>query len=313
MRTARHLGIALLLGAVLVGCGQTPTPTVEPGAAPDGEGTADGGDGCRPPLADGEDPFGGGGDWDSGADAPLGEDAVAAVLAAAYDDHADTFAGLWLDTRSNEVVVMLAGDDRGAVLDDLRRHADHPDAVVCMEADHTEAELDDLANEAFTALQASGAPVSGGTDMVHNRVTIDFEGDAEQARDLLGDLADHPALVVTQPDCAEIGPVPDDAVALPGDSSTCMSMHALITGTLIGDAATGCLWLEAGDGRVDIAWPRGWYVTGEGVVHDHHGQARATIGDEVSGGGGHVPDAAPETCRDPDGDGSAFVSSVSAD
>ncbi|MFA9429219.1 hypothetical protein [Egicoccus sp. AB-alg2] len=304
MRTARYLGIGLALGLVLGGCGGTPAS--EPGAAPGAadDGSANGGSGadevCRPPLTDDDpDPLAGGGQHDVFA----GENWVEPVMQAALRDHADTFAGLWLDQHAGEVVVMLTGDDPGPVLEALRTHADHPEALVCMHAEHTEADLDHLANEAFTALQAGGSVVSGGTDLVRNRVVLEYEGDPEEARELLGELADHPALLVRQPACAEVEPVPDDAVALPGDGSTCVAMDALASGTLTGDAGAGCLWLEHDGTRTDVVWPRAWYVTSDGVVHDHHGQARAAIGDEVGAGGGNAGpdggDALPDDCREP--------------
>ncbi|MFA9445671.1 hypothetical protein [Egicoccus sp. AB-alg6-2] len=307
MRTGNVIGLALL-ASLVAACGGTSgafEPPIGSGPAPDatvtapGEEEPDAGrDVCRPPLT-GDDPN------------PLteasgqherfaGEDWVEPVMQAAMRDHADEYAGLWLDQAAGELVVMLAADDPVAVLEDLRTHTEHPDALVCMRATYTEAELASLLDEAYRALQAEGSPVSGHVDTLRNRVELQYEGDLTAVDDVLGDLADHPALRVVRPECAETVKLPDGATALPGGGSTCSMMQALLSGTLAGDPATGCLWIEAADGaRFDVLWPRGWYVTADGVVHDHHGEPRAVVGDDVEAGGGHSPTAAealPETC-----------------
>lgn len=294
----RTLWIAGLLAAVLAGCG-------DPAAT--GDATATGQQVCREPLGP-EDPHPIGtangphdalaGDWFE----PVGEQL--------RGEHADETGGMWLDQQEGEVVVMVTADDARRVLDELRAVVDdeHADRVVCMSAGHTEAELEQLQGEAFDRLADAGRPASGGIDTVRNAVTVEWEGDLDEAEAALGDLADHPALVVTRPACADVAPLPDDAIALPGDGSTCGGMDALLTGTLGGDVEAGCLWIENEGHRIAIAWPRGWWVSPDGVVHDHHGVARAQVGDEVAAGGGSIPDVRerlPEACRI--GEGEAFL------
>lgn len=204
---------------------------------------------------------------------------------------------------------MVTADDAQPVLEELRGAVDdeHADLVVCMRAEYSERELEQLQRQVFERLGELDVPASGGTDTVRNAVTVDWEGDLDEVETALGDLADHPALVVTRPDCADVAPVPEDAIALPGDASTCDGMDALLTGTLVGEVEAGCLFIEGEEHRSALVWPRGWWVSPEGVVHDHHGAARASVGDEVAAGGGSVSEAwepLPEACRAAE---SAFV------
>lgn len=285
--------IAGLLATSLVGCGE-PAVTGEPEVpGPTGQEV------CREPLGpDDPHPIGTAdgphealaGNWFE----PLGEQVHGA--------HADETGGMWLDQQEGEVVVMVMADDPRRVLDELRGVVDdeHADRVVCMTAEYTETELEELQREVFDRLTAAGSPDGGGIDTVRNAVTVEWEGDLDEAEAALGDLADHPALVLNRPDCADIAPLPDEAIALPGEGSTCGGMDALLTGTLGGDVEAGCLWIEGEAHRSAIAWPRGWWVSPDGVVHDHRGEARAVVGDEVAAGGGSVPDAweqLPEACR----------------
>jgi len=298
MRMAR----AHALGAVLVlastACGPTPSTGTGPAAA----GSDAGGGVCRPPLTGDEEPTVGTGAWDSGADLPVGPAVVSRVEQVAARDHPDAFAGAWVDTSANELVVMLTGDDPGAVLDDLRTHVEMPDALVCMHATLTEHDLERLLDDVFAALHPSGFAPSGGRDIRHNRVEVEAYGPSEEVRVHLGELADHPQLDLRIPACAEVEPPPADAVALPGELPTCPSYDdmevALRTGRLAGDPSTGCLWLEDAGVRTDLVWPRAWHVTADGVVHDHHARARQTIEQHVSIGGRLVVDHEGDTWAD---------------
>lgn len=295
-------GIALVAAALVAvagcggGTGAAGGPTDEPTD-----------DVCRPPLdEEAPHPIGGsGGPHPALADgewfAPIAEQLATGQV--------DGTAGLWLDQDAGEVVVMITADDASSVLAQLRVEVDaeHAERITCMRAEHTMAELEDLQQEVTERLADLGA-YSSGIDTVRNRVEVSHESDPAAVAERLGDLVDHPALQVSRPDCADVVAPPTDAIMLPGDGSTCSGMDALLTGTLVGDPETGCLFVEAeSDQRVAIAWPRGWWLMPDGTVHDHRGVQRARIGETVNAGGGHVPDAAgtlPEVCR---ADGDAFL------
>jgi hypothetical protein len=301
-RGSAVVGVLLVMVA---GCGPTgpevqgtmPSASSEPSSA-----TASGP--CRPPLgpdeesplgqADGQHPAFAEGDWWG----RVGERVQPGGL--------EGTAGMWLDQVAGELVVMITADDPQPILDELRELAgpDHADRVVCMVATHSEAELRDLQRQAHDRLMELGVPASSSVDTVRNRVEVSHEGAPDEVEDALGDLADHPALTVARPACADVVEPPADAVLLPGGGSTCGGMDALLTGTLVGEPDTGCLWVESEGGgeREAIAWPRGWWVTPDGVVHDHRGEPRARVGEVVNAGGGHVPDAdLPDACRVGDG------------
>ncbi len=208
-------------------------------------------------------------------------------------DHRDVGAGVWLDQGAGEIVVMLT--DGGAILPDLRSRVDHPDLVVCMDAIFTQDELEAI--EAI-ARELLPGPATLSIDTVANRVEVEVEVDGDAFTAALRDrlTPDRFAAVdVEVPACAEVTPIPAHGVALPGGASTCWGMAALAGGTLVGDDA--CAWLEGPDGQVlALVWPRGWWLDGEGVVHDHQGTPRAAIGDEVEVGGGIGGDRNEDAC-----------------
>lgn len=262
---------------------------------------------CRDPLgpddphpldvADGEHEVFAGADWHLG------------VVELVQTGRVDGASGIWLDQQAGEVVVMVTAADPGRVLEQLRAEVDddHADRVVCMLATYGEDELRDLQRRAHDALQDAGIIASSSVDTVRNRVEVSHEGDPDEAAAALGELAEHPALTLTRPDCADVVPPPPEAVLLPGGGSTCSGMDALLSGTLAGEPAEGCLWIEHEGGRTTIAWPRGWSVLPDGTVLDHRGEARATVGDEVDAGGGHVGGEG-EASEDPCGpDGGEFL------
>ncbi|WP_052666741.1 hypothetical protein [Nitriliruptor alkaliphilus] len=184
----------------------------------------------------------------------------------------------------------------------------------------TEAELLALSEEVFDRLMPLGAAMSGGPDTARGVVWIDFEGDLDAAEEALGDLADHPAVEVTVPDCAVWDPAdaPAAAIDLPGEGSLCGGMLAAIGGILVGDPTTGCLTIDSDIAHGDhtpttILWPAGWTITPDGTIHDQHGQPRVAIGDRVEAGGGHLgadSDAVPETCRTGPGDGGVSIHTI---
>lgn len=289
-----------LCGVALTACGQG-------GPSVSGSGPAFAADGvCRPALApDEESPIG---RADGEHPEFVGEDWWSAVVERVQTGQVEQAGGVWLDQQAGELVVMVTADDPRPVLDDLRARVDagHADRVVCMAATHTEAELRDLQRQVGDRLAEVGVPASSSVDTVRNRVEVSHEGDPAEVAAALGGLADHPALTVARPPCADVVEPAADAVLLPGGGSTCGGMEALLTGTLVGDVGTGCLWVEPEDGeeRHAIVWPRGWWVTPDGVVHDHHGQPRARVGEVVNAAGGNVPGAGlslPEACRPGDG------------
>jgi hypothetical protein len=291
VRTIATLTLALFL---LAGCAGTPAPTVEPGTGPpEGDAAASsqaalGTPDCPPVLgAEDPDPFG------QGADPELSGDWVGAANELVEGDLADRTGGLYLDQDAGVVVVVAVGPDPDATVDEVRASVpeEHHDRVVCRHGAWSTAQLREILD---VATSAGEGPLSGGIDTVRNHVTVDLEtGEPEQLRAAVADELGHAAaaaLLVEVPPCAEeVGEVPEGATPLPGDGSTCHGMDALATGTLVGDVATGCLALGTGDLEEPLAWPRGWYVTGDGVVHDHRGEPRAELGDEVALGGGHVP------------------------
>lgn len=239
-----------------------------------------------------------------------GSDWWTAVSEAVNTEYTDETGGAWLDQEAGEFVVMVDADDANRVLKELRALVDdeHAQHVTCMQAEYTTDELGAVQQQAMERLGEVGGSFTSGTDAVRNRVEVEVEGDVDEAREALGDLADHPALSLQRPVCADVVPPPHDAVPLPGDGSTCMGMDALTVGTLVGDVERGCLWFERDEGRrTAIVWPRGWWLAPDGTVHDHRGNPRAQVGDAVEAGGGSVPAAAenlPQACR---GDGEAWV------
>ncbi len=290
MRAVTTIAVLLVLVA---SCAQPPAPTIEPSAGgPEGGaagsqaalGTPD----CPPVLGvDDPDPFG------QGADPALSGEWVGSASQLVDGDLADRTGGLYLDQDAGELVVIAVGADPEATVDEVRARVpdEHRDRVTCRHGAWTTAQLQRILE---VAMAAGDGPFSGGVDTVRNRVTVDLEtGDPEQLRTAVSDelgLDAAAALAVEVPPCAEeVGEVPDGATALPGGGSTCHGMDALATGTLVGDVGSGCLALGTGDLEEPLAWPRGWYVTEDGVVHDHRGEARASLGDEVALGGGHVP------------------------
>ncbi|MTV24058.1 hypothetical protein FTX61_01275 [Nitriliruptoraceae bacterium ZYF776] len=320
---AAWLGVSLLAAA----CADTPSPEVaddpDRDTAPATSHAAPPPDPgpCRPAL-DPDEPAGltGGGTTAAPTggpeDAALWADDVREVV---DDRFTERTAGVWLDPDTLEVVVQLTapdpdGDEVAAmpdedVLAELAEAAGDPDAVVCQRARASTAELAQLADDAFDRLQP--ATMSGGPDELAGVVRIDYEGDLEEALDRLGELADHPALLLEVPECARWDPAdaPTDAIALPGDGSNCGGMLMGVEGTLAGDPETGCLWLEVepfeGGEAFEPAillWPAGWTVTPDGTVHDQHGQPVAAIGDAVRSAGGHVGPTVVEPCGDDERD-----------
>jgi hypothetical protein len=262
---------------------------------------------CRPALGP-DDPHpildGGGG---SHPDLAGIETTLDVLQQAVETDLSDVSGGLWLDQAEGEIVVMLTGDDRGAVLADLRERVDHPDLVVCMDATFTEAELMALQR---TVHEAASGPSSTGIDTVLNRITASIETDADAVVAALeASLSDRElaAVDLEVPPCAEVEPIPDGGIALPGGGSTCDGMAALLSGTLVGDEQ--CAWVDAPEGEIGVAWPRGWWIDADGAVHDHHGVHLASIGDRVDLGGGFLPATSEEMCG-PDADGVWLVASL---
>lgn len=278
--------VATLAALLLSACGG---PSVSP-IGEDPDDTAAGGpvDGCRPALNDEDpDPFAGAG---GGQHPSLAGDWVGRVAEEVQTRHTDVLGGLWLDNDAGELVIMVPGTEGREVFEQLRQEAPEPDRVVCMEATYTEDELRELQEQVFERIGDAGMVAGGGTDTVRNRVFVDVETDLDEARSQLGDLADHAALLLRVPDCAEVVPPPEGATLLPGGGSTCGGMDALFTGTLAGDGPSGCAWFESDAGEpTAVLWPRGWSITEDGTIYDHHGEERARVGDRVDSGGGHVP------------------------
>lgn len=298
----------VLLGVVLAGCGG---PSLAP-VGDDPDGTAAGGavDGCRPPLADDDpDPLAGGGGQDPALTGPW----VGEIAAEVRTEHRDVLGGVWLDDEAGELVIMVPGTEGRDEFERLRADAPEPERVVCMEATYTGAELSELQQQVFDRIGEAGLPAGGGIDTIRNRILVDVEGDPDEARDALGELTDHSAVELRVPACAEVVPPPEGARPLPGNGSTCHGMDALFTGTLVGDPASGCAWFEDAQGQpLTVVWPRGWSITGDGTVLDHHGEPRASIGDAIESGGGNVP--LPEgqrACGMGGEDGAWAVSSLS--
>lgn len=72
-----------------------------------------------------------------------------------------------------------------------------------------------------------------------------------------------------------------------------------LTGTLGGDAELegGCVWLETGDGRIEVLWPEGWTVGTDPVeLRDPDGQVVAGDGDAVEVTAAPAPDLV-STCQ----------------
>lgn len=308
MRIRRGLLATVVLGLVLAACGG---PSMGP-LAEDPDGTAAGGaaDGCRPPLTDDDpDPLAGGG----GQHPALTGSWVGEIAAEVQTEHRDVLGGVWLDNDAGELVIMVPGTEGRDEFERLRADAPEPERVVCMEAAYTEAELSELQEQVFAALGEADLPASGGIDTVRNRVAVDIEGDIDEARQALGDLADHPAVALRVPECAEVVPPPEGAQPLPGNGSNCQGMQALFTGTLVGDPASGCAWFEDPQGQpLTVVWPRGWSITEDGTILDHRGRPRASIGDEIESGGGNVPlQEGQRACGIGGEDGAWAVSSLS--
>lgn len=272
----------------LVACGPSLEPIGEEPADTPADTAAGGAvDGCRPPLdEDDPHPIDGGGDQHPALDAEWVYDIAGAV----QGEHPDVLAGVWLDNDAGELVVMVPGSDGREVFERLRTEAPEPERVVCMEATHTQDELLDLQRRASERLADTGTPMSSGVDTVRNLLELEFEGDLSDAEEALGELADHPAVRLAVPDCAEVVPPPEGATPLPGGGSNCQGMDALFVGVLAGDPSAGCAWIENEAGEpTTVVWPRGWSITEDGTVLDHRGEPRATIGDRVESGGGNVP------------------------
>lgn len=191
---------ALTLGLVLTACGRGVVPEVGPAASGPGGPTASTSP-CRPPLA---------------------EDAAGEVVV--------------MLTPPEPGADGLAGADEHAILEDFRDGSPHPEAIVRMQAAYTHAELLDLTDRAIRLLDG---PLSGGPDTIRNRVRIEVETDPAQAREALGELADHPALELSVPEYAEVLPPPEAAVSPRGTGSNCGGMLALGTGTLSGGHVGG--------------------------------------------------------------------------
>lgn len=312
VRTDRWTGLVAAVGLLAAACGGPSAPSVDPLASEPDE-TAAGGpfDGCRPALTD-DDPHPFDAPVEGNHPAFSGEDWIGPVAQEVNGRHADVLGGLWLDQAAGEVVVMVPSGVGREVFEDLRASAAQPERVVCMEAAYTASELETLLHSVTERLAGLG-PASGGIDTIRNQVSLDIEGDLDEARAALGDLADHAALRLSVPACAEVLPPPDGAVLLHGGGSTCGGMDALAIATLAGDPATGCVWFEGEDGQLtNVIWPRGWWISPDGEVHDHRGELRARLGDEVEAGGGHVDAASslPEACRVAEGEGAWVLSSL---
>lgn len=301
MRT-RATMLAGFAAVVLTACGGAAIDPIGegPGSARASDGTAAGDamDGCRPALAgDDPHPFD---DAGGSQHAALNGNWVNDVAQQVHTRHVDVLAGLWLDNAAGELVVMVPGTEGREAFERLRADAPEPDRVVCMEATYTQAELEELQQEAFQRISAAGLVAGGGVDTIRNRVDIAVEDGLDAARDVLGDLADHPALHLEFPACAEVDPPPEGAVPLPGGGSNCDRMDALFTGTLRADHELGCAWLvgPSGDPQT-VVWPRGWSLTEDGTVLDHRGEPKARAGEAVESGGGHsqLPDDYPDACR----------------
>jgi hypothetical protein len=72
-----------------------------------------------------------------------------------------------------------------------------------------------------------------------------------------------------------------------------------LTGTLGGDAELegGCVWLDTGQGRVEVLWPEGWTVGTDPVeLRDPDGQVVAGAGDEIEVEAAPAPDLV-STCQ----------------
>jgi hypothetical protein len=301
MRT-RATALAGLAAVVLSACGGAAIDPIGegPGSARASDGTAAGGavDGCRPALTDDDPhPFDNAG---GGQHAALNGNWVNDVAQQVHTRHVDVLAGLWLDNAAGELVVMVPGTEGREAFERLRADAPEPDRVVCMESTYTQAELEELQQEAFQRIAGARLVAGGGVDTIRNRVDIGVEDGLDAARDALGDLADHAALHLEFPGCAEVLPPPEGAVVLPGGGSNCDAMDALFTGTLRADHELGCAWLEGPDGGLQtVLWPRGWSLTEDGTILDHRGQPQARAGDRVDSGGGHrsLGDSYPDACR----------------
>lgn len=335
----REVVVTAALVALVVGCGGgTTSPSID--EAP--EGSADPATSyaapapdpgpCRPATEPGEQPTivgGGTTAQPTGGpeDAALWAPEVGALLDERYPERS---AGAWLDPDSLEVVVLLTAPDPDAdpevdpvaampdedIVADVAEAAADPDAVVCQRARASSAELESLARQAIDGLMPLGVAMGGGPDDRDGVVRIEVEADLDDAVDVLGDLADHPGLVLERPECSIFDPAdaPDDGVDLPGNGSNCGGMLAGFEGVLDGDPATGCLFFGADpDLAEDLAddappgdeepilllWPAGWTITPDGTVHDQHGEPVAAIGDRISGAGGHLGDGPwPEPCSE---------------
>lgn len=313
-RVWRQVAWGVMVGAVAVlgvACGEVsdgadPAASDPGNADPAAEGGADE-PACRPALGRDDphpilDGLGGAHPDLAGIDTTLD-----ALQQAVETDLADVSGGLWLDQAEGEIVVMLTGGDRGAVLAELRERVDHPDLVVCMDATFTEAELMELL---MAVNDAASGPFSTGIDTVLNRITASIETDADAVVAALeASLSDRElaAVDLEVPPCAEVEPIPDGGVALPGGGSTCDGMDALLSGTLVGDEQ--CVWVDAPEGEIGVAWPRGWWIDADGAVHDHRGARLASIGDRVDLGGGFLPATTEEMCG-PGTDGVWLVASL---
>ncbi|MBW3658302.1 MAG: hypothetical protein KY457_06665 [Actinobacteria bacterium] len=283
----RRRWLALVAGLVLAACGG---PSLAPvGDGPHGAAAGGAVDGCRRALPD-DDPHPIRDGAGTGQDPALTGAWVEEIAAEVQTAHTDVLGGLWLDHDAGELVIMVPGTEGRDEFERLRAEAPEPERVVCMEATHTEDELRDLQHQVSERLTPNGRPLVSGTDVVTNRLRVEYEGDLAEAEEALGELAGHPGLELQVPACAEVVPLPDGAQPLPGGGSTCQSMEALFTGTLVGDPAAGCAWFEDQQGQpTTVLWPRGWSLTEDGTVLDHRGEPRARLGDAIASGGGNVP------------------------
>lgn len=334
---ARHLVVATAVAALAVGCGVTSPDgtTDEVAGAPATSWAAPAPDPgpCRPATDPGtRSALTRGGETSA---TPTGgpEDAVLWTLdlnAQLSGNYSERSAGAWFDPDTLEVVLLLTAPDPDAdpdtvaampdedIVADVAASAEDPEVVVCQRARATRAELASLSREAIARLEATDTSVSGGPRDLEGLVRLDYEGDLEVAVDALGELAEHPGMVLERPECSVFDPAagPDGATPLPGDGSNCDGGMAEIYGVLDGDPETGCLFLtndhdEGGASLADddgtpkvLLWPAGWTVTPDGTVHDQHGEPRATIGDQTLSFGGYSPPRVldvPDACTDATG------------
>jgi hypothetical protein len=119
------------------------------------------------------------------------------VLLTYAGEHVDTFGGLWIDRDALGTVVLAFTDDPVAHLAALAQRRPSPDDVHAVEpppeitddrpigewgvafdiaqVEHTEAELVDAIGPVIGAAQAvTVSPVSGGADLLRNRVSVDL-------------------------------------------------------------------------------------------------------------------------------------------